>query len=156
VAVVFLLSGAASLFALAPMRERAAHTGFSVTACRGIGALQIAGAAGLLLGLTVPVLGALTGAGLLLLLAGAPGRPAIAGKFRLLPGETGDDFHSLDRLYALIAPWTRDIPAGDLEIVRGSRSSDRSHRPVHSATVTALSAGSIHTRRRRSTSNPAA
>ena len=44
VAVVFLLSGAASLFALAPMRERAAHIGFSVTAYRGIGALQIAGA----------------------------------------------------------------------------------------------------------------
>lgn len=71
VAVVFLLSGAASLFALAPMRERAAHTGFSVTAYRGIGALQIAGAAGVLLGLTVPVLGALAGSGLVLLLAGA-------------------------------------------------------------------------------------
>ncbi|MFC0430896.1 DoxX family protein [Kutzneria buriramensis] len=71
VAVVFLLSGAASLFALAPMRERAAHIGFSVTAYRGIGALQIAGAAGLLLGLAVPVLGALAGTGLLLLLAGA-------------------------------------------------------------------------------------
>ncbi|MFC0430897.1 FAD-dependent monooxygenase [Kutzneria buriramensis] len=75
---------------------------------------------------------------------------------RLLPGETGDDFHSLDRLYPLIAPWTKDIPAGDLEIVRGSRSSDRNRRPVHSTTATALSAGSIHTRRRRSTSNPVA
>ncbi|MGW4063460.1 DoxX family protein [Amycolatopsis sp. NPDC004747] len=71
VAVVFFLLGAAKLFALAPMRERATHTGFSVTAYRGIGALEIAGAAGLLLGLTVPVLGALAGAGLLLLLAGA-------------------------------------------------------------------------------------
>ncbi|VVJ17609.1 Uncharacterised protein [Amycolatopsis camponoti] len=71
VAAVFLLIGAAKLFALAPMRERAAHAGFSVTAYRGIGALEIAGAAGLLLGLTVPVLGALAGAGLLLLLAGA-------------------------------------------------------------------------------------
>jgi hypothetical protein len=39
--------------ALAPMRERAAHAGFSVGAYRGIGALEIAGA------------------GLLLLLAGA-------------------------------------------------------------------------------------
>ena len=71
VAAIFLLFGAAKLFALAPMRERAAHAGFSVTAYRGIGALEIAGAAGLLLGLTVPVLGALAGAGLLLLLAGA-------------------------------------------------------------------------------------
>ncbi|MGV9362278.1 MULTISPECIES: DoxX family protein [unclassified Amycolatopsis] len=71
VAAVFVLFGAAKLFALAPMRERAAHAGFSVTAYRGIGVLEIAGAAGLLLGLTVPVLGALAGAGLLLLLAGA-------------------------------------------------------------------------------------
>ncbi|MGW3994857.1 DoxX family protein [Amycolatopsis sp. NPDC004772] len=71
VGAVFLLLGSAKLFALAPMRERAAHAGFSVTAYRGIGALEIAGAAGLLLGLTVPVLGALAGAGLLLLLAGA-------------------------------------------------------------------------------------
>ncbi|MDX3192511.1 DoxX family protein [Streptomyces sp. MN03-5084-2B] len=71
VAAIFLLFGAAKLFALAPMRERAAHAGFSVTAYRGVGALEIAGAAGLLLGLAVPVLGALAGAGLLLLLAGA-------------------------------------------------------------------------------------
>jgi hypothetical protein len=71
VAVIFFLFGAAKLFALAPMRERATHAGFSVGAYRGIGALEIAGAAGLLLGLTVPVLGALASAGLLLLLAGA-------------------------------------------------------------------------------------
>ncbi|MEU5259675.1 DoxX family protein [Amycolatopsis sp. NPDC021455] len=71
VAAVFLLFGAAKLFALAPMRERATHAGFSVTAYRGIGVLEIAGAAGLLLGLAVPVLGALAGTGLLLLLAGA-------------------------------------------------------------------------------------
>ena len=71
VAAIFLLFGAAKLFALAPMRERAAHAGFSVDAYRGIGALEIAGAAGLLLGLAVPVLGVLAGVGLLLLLAGA-------------------------------------------------------------------------------------
>ncbi|MEQ0558491.1 DoxX family protein [Amycolatopsis sp. NEAU-NG30] len=71
VAAVFLLAGAAKLFALAPMRERAAHAGFSVAAYRGIGALEIAGAAGVLLGLAVPVLGALAAIGLLLLLAGA-------------------------------------------------------------------------------------
>ncbi len=70
-AVLFLLVGAAKVFALAPMRERATHAGFSVTAYRGIGALEIAGAAGLLVGLAVPLLGALAGAGLLLLLAGA-------------------------------------------------------------------------------------
>ncbi|GLZ35316.1 invasion protein [Lentzea sp. NBRC 105346] len=70
-AVVFFLFGAAKLFALAPMRERAAHAGFSVTAYRGIGALEIAGAAGILLGLAVPALGILAAVGLLLLLAGA-------------------------------------------------------------------------------------
>ena len=70
-AAVFFLFGAAKLFALAPMRERAAHAGFSVGAYRGIGALEIAGAAGLLLGLAVPVLGILAAVGLLLLLAGA-------------------------------------------------------------------------------------
>ena len=71
VAAVFLLVGAAKVFALAPMRERAAHAGFSVAAYRGIGALEVAGAAGLLLGLAVPVLGVLAAVGLLLLLVGA-------------------------------------------------------------------------------------
>lgn len=71
VAAVFLLAGVAKLLALAPMRERAAHAGFSVTAYRGIGALEVAGAAGLLLGLAVPLLGVLAAVGLLLLLAGA-------------------------------------------------------------------------------------
>ena len=71
VAALFVLAGAAKLLALAPMRERAAHAGFSVTAYRGIGALEVAGAAGVVLGLLVPVLGAVAGAGLLCLLAGA-------------------------------------------------------------------------------------
>jgi hypothetical protein len=70
-AALFVLVGAAKLLALAPMRERAAHAGFSVAAYRGIGALEVAGATGILLGLLMPVLGALAGAGLLLLLAGA-------------------------------------------------------------------------------------
>ncbi len=39
-------------------------------------------------------------------------------EFRLLPGETADDFGHLDRLHPLIAPWTGDLPPGDLEIVR--------------------------------------
>ncbi|MGI5132258.1 DoxX family protein [Pseudonocardia sp. CA-107938] len=71
VAAVFVLVGAAKLLALAPMRERAAHAGFSVAAYRGIGALEVAGAAGIALGLLVPVLGAAAATGLLLLLAGA-------------------------------------------------------------------------------------
>ena len=71
VAVVFAALGAAKVLALPPMRVRAAHLGFSVTAYRAIGALEIAGVAGILLGVAVPVIGGLAGAGLLLLLAGA-------------------------------------------------------------------------------------
>jgi hypothetical protein len=63
--------GCAKVLALPPMRRRAAHLGLSVTAYRGIGVLELAGAAGLLLGLAVRPLGGLAAVGLLLLLAGA-------------------------------------------------------------------------------------
>jgi 3-(3-hydroxy-phenyl)propionate hydroxylase len=46
------------------------------------------------------------------------GKTRYRGEFRLLPGETGRDFGHLDRLHPLVAPWTKDIPAGNLEIVR--------------------------------------
>ncbi|MEJ2852455.1 MULTISPECIES: bifunctional 3-(3-hydroxy-phenyl)propionate/3-hydroxycinnamic acid hydroxylase MhpA [unclassified Saccharothrix] len=39
-------------------------------------------------------------------------------EFRLLPGESGEEFRNLDRLHPLIAPWTGDVPADDLEVVR--------------------------------------
>ncbi|MFI6096050.1 DoxX family protein [Lentzea sp. NPDC051213] len=71
VALVFVLLGVAKVLALPQMRELATHAGFSVNAYRGIGALELAGAAGVLLGLAHPLLGGLAGAGLLLLLAGA-------------------------------------------------------------------------------------
>ena len=71
VAVVFAALGALKILALRPMRVRAAHLGFSVAAYRAIGTLEIAGAAGVLLGIAVPVIGGLAGAGLLLMLAGA-------------------------------------------------------------------------------------
>ncbi|MFC3891144.1 DoxX family protein [Lentzea rhizosphaerae] len=70
-AVLFVVLGVSKLLALPRMRELATHAGFSVAAYRGIGALEVAGAAGLLIGLTVPLLGASAGVGLLLLLAGA-------------------------------------------------------------------------------------
>ena len=83
---MFFALGSAKVLALAPMRARAAHLGFSTDAYRAIGALEIAGAAGVLLGLAVPPLGALAAVGLLLLLAGAVARapaqrrqPAAAG-----------------------------------------------------------------------------
>ncbi|NUS64206.1 MAG: bifunctional 3-(3-hydroxy-phenyl)propionate/3-hydroxycinnamic acid hydroxylase [Saccharothrix sp.] len=46
------------------------------------------------------------------------GKTRYRWEFRLLPGEDGDDFHDRDRLHPLIAPWTGDVPADELEIVR--------------------------------------
>ena len=71
VAAVFLALGSAKVVAVAPMRARAAHLGYSTASYRVIGALEIAGATGVVLGLIAPPLGALAGAGLLLLLGGA-------------------------------------------------------------------------------------
>jgi 3-(3-hydroxy-phenyl)propionate hydroxylase len=56
-----------------------------------------------------------------------PGRPSTfmrIGKtryrweFRLEPGEAADAYAGLARLHPLIAPWTPDIPAAELEIIR--------------------------------------
>ncbi|HEY2488715.1 MAG TPA: bifunctional 3-(3-hydroxy-phenyl)propionate/3-hydroxycinnamic acid hydroxylase [Streptosporangiaceae bacterium] len=56
-----------------------------------------------------------------------PGRPATymrVGKtryrweFRLNPGESAEDYREIGRLHPLIAPWTRDIPAAELEVIR--------------------------------------
>lgn len=71
VALIFAGLGTMKVLALPKARELATHAGFSVTAYRGIGALELAGATGVLLGLAIPLLGGLAGAGLLLLLAGA-------------------------------------------------------------------------------------
>lgn len=71
VTIVFAALGAMKVLALPPARELAAQSGLSVTAYRGIGVLELAGAAGVTLGLVVPLFGGLAGTGLLLLLAGA-------------------------------------------------------------------------------------
>jgi len=71
-ALVFMGLGSAKILALQPMRERAAEVGFSTTAYRRIGLLEVvADAIGLLLGSVAPLIGALAGVGLLLLLGGA-------------------------------------------------------------------------------------
>jgi hypothetical protein len=70
-AAEFLTLGAAKVAAAAPMRERARHLGYSTAAYRGIGAIEIAAAAGVLLGPVRPALGRSAGAGLMLLMAGA-------------------------------------------------------------------------------------
>ncbi|WP_189255302.1 bifunctional 3-(3-hydroxy-phenyl)propionate/3-hydroxycinnamic acid hydroxylase MhpA [Lentzea flava] len=46
------------------------------------------------------------------------GKTRYRWEFRLLPGENGDDFHDRDRLHRLIAPWTKDVPADELDVVR--------------------------------------
>ena len=71
VAVIFLAAGAAKILALPSMRAAAGHAGFSVDAYRRIGVLEVAGAAGVLVGLIHPLLGGLASIGLLILLAGA-------------------------------------------------------------------------------------
>ena len=39
-------------------------------------------------------------------------------EFRLLAGETADDYATLDALRSLIAPWVNDIPTDELELIR--------------------------------------
>jgi 3-(3-hydroxy-phenyl)propionate hydroxylase len=39
-------------------------------------------------------------------------------EFQLLPGETADDYASIDTLHPLIAPWVGDLPPTDLSLVR--------------------------------------
>lgn len=70
-ALIFSALGTAKILALRPMRALAEEVGFSVSAYRRIGMLELAAAAGLLIGLIEPLIGALAGAGLLLLLGGA-------------------------------------------------------------------------------------
>ena len=71
VALIFTGTGTAKLKAVPAMRQKAAHHGLSVAAYRQIGGLEVAGAAGVLLGLAEPRIGGLAGAGLLALLGGA-------------------------------------------------------------------------------------
>ncbi|MDF3311928.1 DoxX family protein [Rhodococcus sp. T2V] len=70
-AVLYLLLGVGKIAATAPMRERAAHVGMPVSTYRRIGALEVAGGVGVLIGGVVPALGAAAGIGLLLLMVGA-------------------------------------------------------------------------------------
>ena len=71
VTLIFAVLGIAKILAVPPMRHLAGEVGFSVDAYRRLGALELAGAIGIAVGLAVPVLGGLAGAALLVLLAGA-------------------------------------------------------------------------------------
>ena len=70
-AAVFGVAGIAKIGGAPVMRTAARHLGFSVGQCRVIGALELAGAIGLLGGLAVPALGVAAAIGLGLLLIGA-------------------------------------------------------------------------------------
>ncbi|MEU6260949.1 DoxX family protein [Streptomyces sp. NPDC047043] len=69
--VVLLPLGLAKIAAAPVMRQAAAHLGMSPGQYRVIGALEVAGAAGLLLGLAAGPLGAAAAIGLALLMAAA-------------------------------------------------------------------------------------
>jgi hypothetical protein len=71
VAVVFGVLGFAKILAVPRMRGLAAKAGFSTTVYRGIGVLEVAGAAGVAFSPVVPLIGVFAAAGLLSLLAGA-------------------------------------------------------------------------------------
>ncbi|MFI7665620.1 DoxX family protein [Nocardia sp. NPDC049526] len=70
-AIGFLPLGVVKVLAVADMRRRAEHFGYSVSAFRGIGVLEIAGALGVLAGLVWWPLGVAAGIGLVLLMIGA-------------------------------------------------------------------------------------
>jgi hypothetical protein len=71
IALIFTGLGAAKIAAVKPMRDAAAHLGFSVTHYRVIGGLELAAVAGILAGTAIPLLGIVAAVGLLLLMAGA-------------------------------------------------------------------------------------
>lgn len=70
-ATVVTATGAAKLAALPDMRSRADHLGFSVAGFRAIGALEVAGAVGVVTGLSWAPLGIAAAAGLVAMMVGA-------------------------------------------------------------------------------------
>ncbi|WP_416980524.1 DoxX family protein [Streptomyces sp. T028] len=69
--LVFLPLGLAKLAAMPVMRQAAGHLGMSVQLYRVVGALELAGVAGLLMGLAWTPLGVAAASGLALLMAAA-------------------------------------------------------------------------------------
>lgn len=69
--VVLAAAGAAKVAAVPDMRTRAAHLGFSVGSYRAIGALELAGVAGLAVGLAWSPIGIAAAIGLVAMMVGA-------------------------------------------------------------------------------------
>ncbi len=70
-AIFFITAGTPKLMGARLMHEVAGHFRLPAVAVRGIGALELAGSAGLLIGLALTPLGVAAAAGLTLLMAGA-------------------------------------------------------------------------------------
>jgi DoxX-like family len=70
-ALVFALLGIAKLASVPAMRAAAAHLGYTTDQYRAIGALEIAGALGTVIGLKVAGIGIAAAVGLVLLMLGA-------------------------------------------------------------------------------------
>jgi uncharacterized membrane protein YphA (DoxX/SURF4 family) len=70
-AAAFVMAGGAKLAGIPYMREAARHVGFSYPAYRVVGGLEVAAAAGLVIGLWLAPLGAAAAAGLVALMIGA-------------------------------------------------------------------------------------
>jgi DoxX-like family len=70
-AAVFALLGVAKLAALPAMRAAAAHLGYTTTQYRVIGAFELAGAIGIVIGWQVAGIGIAAAIGLVLLMLGA-------------------------------------------------------------------------------------
>lgn len=70
-ALAYLAAGAGKVAMNKMSQDQSAHFGLSANAYRAIGALEVAGALGLLIGLWVAPLGAAAAVGLVLLMVGA-------------------------------------------------------------------------------------
>jgi hypothetical protein len=78
-ALGFLGLGGAKVLGVSQMADNARHLGYPLAAFKAVGAMEIGGAAGLLVGLYWPPLGIAASTGLLLLLAGAAASHLRAG-----------------------------------------------------------------------------
>jgi uncharacterized membrane protein YphA (DoxX/SURF4 family) len=70
-AAAFAMAGGSKLAGVGQMRDAAAHLGIPYSRYRTIGVLELAAAAGLLMGLVVAALGAAAAIGLVLVMIGA-------------------------------------------------------------------------------------
>ena len=59
-------------------------------------------------------------------------------EFRLLPGETAEDYASLTALKPLIAPWTTQADDDELELIRVTESTFRAQIAEHGDAATSF------------------